>query len=244
MSARPLVISHAACAGHAPANTLAGVERAIALGAEAIEIDVHTSADGVPVVIHDRTLDRTTDGSGNVRDTPLAALRALSAAAGEPDWPQREPVPTLEQVVEATRGRAMLVIEVKPAGIEQAVLDVLRAAGATDGLMVWSFRAEVVARFRALEPALPAALLVGRVESGELEAAYDAALRANAQACSLHHSLVTAQSVQAARRRGLGPYTWTVNDEAEMRRVRDCGVDGIVSDYPDQLSQALDGPDG
>ena len=243
MSARPLVISHAACEGHAPANTLAGVERAIALGADAIEIDVHASADGVPVVIHDRTLDRTTDGSGDVCDTPLAVLRALNAAAAEPDWPQREPLPTLEQVVEATRGRAMLVAEVKPAGIEEAVLDVLRTAGVIDGVMVWSFRAEAVARFRALEPALPAALLVRR-ETDELGAAFDAALRANAQACSLHHSLVTVQSVQAARRRGLGPYTWTVNDEAEMRRVRDCGVAGIVSDYPDQLAKALDAPDG
>ena len=242
MSVRPLVISHAGCEGHAPANTLAGVERAIALGADAIEIDVHASADGVPVVIHDRTLDRTTDGSGNVRDTPLAALRALNAAAAEPDWPQREPIPTLEQVVDAARGRALLVVEVKPTDIEEEVLSVLRTAGTTDGLMVWSFRAEVVARFRALEPALPAALLVRRGETAET--GFDAALRANAQACSLHHSLVTPLSVQAARRRGLGPYTWTVNDEAEMRRVRDCGVAGIVSDYPDRLAKALDAAGG
>src|SRR6185437_8819191 len=77
----PLVTSHAACKGHAPENTLAGIERAIALGADAIEIDVHCTSDRVPVLIHDETVDRTTDGSGNVHEMALAAVRKLDAGA-------------------------------------------------------------------------------------------------------------------------------------------------------------------
>ena len=77
----PLVTSHAACKGHAPENTLAGIETAIALGADAIEIDVHCTSDGVPVLIHDETVDRTTDGSGNVHEMPLGVVRKLDAGA-------------------------------------------------------------------------------------------------------------------------------------------------------------------
>ena len=77
-----LSISHAACKGHAPENTLAGIRAALALGVDGIEIDVHASLDGVPVLMHDETVDRTTNGAGRVPDLPLAALRELDAGSG------------------------------------------------------------------------------------------------------------------------------------------------------------------
>src|SRR5579885_1334008 len=97
---RPLVISHAACKGHAPENTLAGIRAALELGCEAIEIDVHTTVDGVPVLLHDDTLDRTTDGKGDVRGMPLAELQRLDAGARTfGDRFAGERVPTLEQAL-------------------------------------------------------------------------------------------------------------------------------------------------
>ena len=119
---RPLVISHAACGGHAPENTLAGIRKALELKADAVEIDVQASADGVPVLMHDLTVDRTTNGIGAVAKMALEDLRALDAGG--------EPPPTLADVLEITRGRALLVIEIKQPGTNgQGKVDV--AAGGT-----------------------------------------------------------------------------------------------------------------
>ena len=98
---RPLVISHAACAGHAPENTIAGIRAALRLGADAIEIDVQASADGVPILMHDLTVNRTTGGSGAIAQLTLQQLRALDAGGGEP-------VPTLLDVLALTKGNALL----------------------------------------------------------------------------------------------------------------------------------------
>ena len=239
---RPLVISHAGCGGHAPPNTLAGVRRAIELGADAVEVDVHCCADGVPVVIHDPTLEGSTDGAGSVRTTSLAELRKLNAAAGRPGWPQREPVPTLEQVIRETRGRISLVLDIKGVEIEDAVLEVIGVNGVADEVMIWSADPQVVARFRHRRPSIPAALIAAAEEWRDTDRLFREALSRNAQAVILHHSLLTPEVARAARRRGLGPCTWTVNDEPEMRRAIDCGVAGIVTDYPDRLLKLLDDP--
>ncbi|MCH7522869.1 MAG: glycerophosphodiester phosphodiesterase family protein, partial [Chloroflexi bacterium] len=141
---RPLIISHAACAGHAPENTLAGVNAALEIGADAIEVDVQASADGVPILMHDLTLDRTTNGSGDLASLTWEQLSALDAGG--------EPVPTFAQALDLTRGRALLVAEIKRPGCEEALADVVRNAGALDEVMVWSFRAPVLEAMRRAGP--------------------------------------------------------------------------------------------
>ena len=240
MAFRPLVISHAGCGGHAPPDTLAGVRKAIELGADAIEVDVQVSAEGVPVVIHDDTVDSTTDGTGNIHLIPLAEISKLNAAAHYPAWPEREIVPTLEQVVQEVRGRALLVLDVKRSDIEGVLLDVLRMNGAIGQVMVWSTRPHVVAQFREYQPSMPAALGTGGEEWPDLELFFQEALSRGAQLCTVHHSVLTRELVHRARLLGLGPYAWTVNEEADMRRMLDCGVAGIITDYPDRLINLLD----
>ena len=149
---RPLVISHAACGGHAPENTLAGIRKAIDLGSDAIEIDVQASADGVPVLMHDLTVDRTTSGSGTVAKMAFAELRALDAGG--------EPVPSLAEALAITKGRALLVMELKQPGIQEAVAGVVREANALGDVMAWSFFPQALARMRAAEPRVPCALLI------------------------------------------------------------------------------------
>lgn len=240
MAYRPLVISHAGCGGHAPPDTLEGVRKAIELGADAVEVDVQVSAEGVPVVIHDDTVDSTTDGTGNIQMISLEKIGKLNAAASYPAWPHREVVPTLEQVVREVRGEALLVLDVKRSDIEGVILDVLRMNGAVDDVMVWSTHPHVVAQFRDYQPSIPAALLTGGEEWRDMDQFFHEALWRNAQACSIHHSILTPELAHEARRHGLGPYTWTVNDEADFRRVIDCGVAGVITDYPDRLIKLLD----
>ena len=229
---RPFVISHAACKGHAPENTLLGVRTALELAADGVEIDVHTSCDGVPVLIHDETVDRTTDGSGPVSQMALADIRKLDAGGGER-------IPTLAEALDLTRGRALLVIEVKQAGIEEQVLGVVRDLKALADCVVHSFNPQTVARFRALEPALPAALLTAGLDVVDWDQLFAFALGLNAQGVSVFFPKVDAALVRRAHLRKLSFYTWTVNEPEDMRRMQECGVDAITTDYPDRLQEAM-----
>ncbi len=228
----PFVISHAACKGYAPENTLLGVRQAIELGADGIEIDVHASRDGVPVLIHDDTVDRTTDGSGAVSQMALTQLRKLDAGNGER-------IPTLAEALDLTRGRVLLVIEVKQAGIEEQVLRVVRDQQAVSDCVVHSFNPQIVSRFRALEPTLPAALLTPGLDAADWDPLFALALSLNAQGISVFFQKVNADLVRRAHLRKLSFYAWTVNEPDDMRRLRDCGVDAITTDYPDLLRGVL-----
>jgi glycerophosphoryl diester phosphodiesterase len=233
---QPLVVSHAACAGHAPENTLAGLRLALHMGADAIEVDVHLSADGIPVLIHDDTVDRTTDGRGAVAALTLAELRELDAGARSPfETCRGERVPTLVEALELIRSRALLVIEIKPPDIEEAVLEVVRRTEALDWAMVWSFHPGVVAEVRRREPRLPAGLLTLSLS----DAIARQALELGAQATSVFYTNVSEERVRAARRKSLAVHAWTADQPAEMRRLAAAGVDGIVTNFPDRAKSLL-----
>jgi glycerophosphoryl diester phosphodiesterase len=234
-----LVISHAACAGHAPENTLAGIRAALGLGVDAIEIDVHASADRTPVVIHDPTVDRTTDGTGAITETPLRELRALDAGiTGFDGRFAGERIPTLTEVIELIAGRCLLVIEIKQPGIAALVVEAVRDAGALRSSMVWSFNLNTVTEVRRVEPLLPAALLTP-VLAANIPDRYDDALASGLTGVSLHHQSVDRDAVHAGRLRGLSIYTWTADDPQEQRRLLKSGVDGIVTNKPDVLLGTL-----
>ena len=227
----PLTISHAACKGHAPENTLAGIRAALALGVDAIEIDVHCTADRVPVLLHDATVDRTTNSSGNVNELALAQVQALDAGGGER-------IPTLAEVLDLTRDACLLVIEIKQRDIESEVVEVVRRANAERSAMIWSFHAEVVSAARAIAPEIPAARLWSGV-SGDRATLLDDTVRRHAQAVSVHHSAVESTLVRLARLRGLTVFTWTADMPEDQARVAAAGVAGICTNYPDVLQSTL-----
>jgi glycerophosphoryl diester phosphodiesterase len=240
MPPQPFVIAHAACKGHAPENTLAGLRAALDLGADGIEVDVHATADGVPVFLHDATVDRTTDGVGEVTKMTLAQVKRLDAGARQFEGRfAGEPVPTLAEALDLTRGRALMVLEIKQLDIEEQVLRVVRDLGAVNDCVVHSFLPQVVARFRAVEPSLPAALLTNAIDVTDWAPLFAFALSLNAQGISVFYPRVDANVVRQAHLRKLTFYTWTVNEVEDMRRLRDWGVDAITTDYPDRLRTAL-----
>ena len=233
---RPLVISHAACGGHAPENTLAGVRAALEIGADAIEIDVQASADGIPVLMHDLTLDRTTSGKGDLSSFTAEQLSTLDAGG--------EPVPTFAQTLELTRGRALLVAEIKRPGCEEALADVVRSAGALADVMVWSFLPPALEAMRRAEPRLPGGLLVAPQSMGNWPAMRELALRLGLQAVSVFHLSLDAEVVSQARRSGLTVYAWTADAEAHIQRLIELDVDGIVTNFPDRALALLGRPAG
>ena len=227
-----LVIGHRGAAGHAPENTLASVRHAIACGVDAVEIDVCLLEDAL-IVLHDDTLDRTTNGHGPYKDMRLADLRALNAGQGEP-------IPLLEEVIALTCGRIGLNIEVKEAGIAAQV--VTAALVATAAHRAW--RAQILLSSFDIATSAALADLRGTMALGLLyEEAFDAALaRAlTLGARSLHMSLATlnARDVARARARGLQVYVYTVNDDEALARCRAARVDGVFSDYPDRILASM-----
>ncbi len=238
---RPLVTSHAACKGHAPENTLAGIEAALRLGADAIEIDVHCTSDGVPVLIHDDAVDRTTDGTGSVHEMTFDAVRALDAGARQfaPQF-QGQRIPTLAEVLDLTAGKALLQIEIKQAGIEDRVAAAVRDAGAIESCEVHSFAAKCVRAMRDVEPRIAAALLTDGRRVIDWQEFFSFALSLDAQGVSVYHSWATPERVRQGQLRSLTFMVWTVDDEGDMRTMVDAGVDSICSNFPDLVRKAVE----
>jgi glycerophosphoryl diester phosphodiesterase len=229
---RPLVISHAACGGHAPPNTLAGVRKAIELGADGIEIDLQASSDGVPVLMHDLTVDRTTNGSGAVAELAVEELRKLDAGGGEP-------VPTIDEVLEITNGKVLLVMEIKQPGIEPLLADAVHKSNALRSVMAWSFFPQAIEGMRLAEPRIPCGLLVSREALANWPETRERALTLGVQAVSVFAPGINRELARDCQLSGLSLYTWTPDTEAEIAKLIELGVDGICTNYPDRALNLL-----
>jgi glycerophosphoryl diester phosphodiesterase len=243
-SARPLVVAHRGGALLWPENSLLAFRNALALGADFLETDVHLTADGELVVLHDPTLERTTTGRGAVRAMSLASLAdvRLKAADGAVTG---ERIPRLTELLDLLApSTARLLLEIKvDAGreaypqIEEKALALVKARGLLDRVVVMAFEDATLRRVRALEPGVRTTLLVDRGRVNEARVRAKEAVRwatdAGATDLGIDHRLVDAGVVTAARAAGLRVAAWTVNEEAAIRRMLDLGVDLVISDRPD-----------
>ena len=249
------VIGHRGAAGVAPENTIPSIERAVLAGSHAVEIDVHASADGHLVAIHDPTVDRTTDGTGEVEEMRLAEIRALDAGyAFTADLGRTFPfrgrgvaIPTLDAAVEAA-GALPVVIEVKSTRAGLALAEWLRARRASDGdggrFIVGGFErsdvapaaAEAESRCATRADLIPFILLGKLGLPGPLPEGIDAVMLPIRKGPL---RLVTPRFVRRAHREGLGVFVWTIDRPPVMRRLLDIGVDGLISNVPGRVRRIL-----
>jgi len=240
---RVWVVGHRGAMGHRPENTFASFEHALELGADWIELDVHLTRDGALAVIHDESVDRTTDGHGLVRDHTLSELKLLDAGGWFGPAYAGQRVPTLDEVLDFARARNTVVdIEIKNApifyaGIEEAVVRTLGDHQMTEQVIVISFDHAAVARVKALEPRIATGVLyAGRPVDGGV----NLARQANADAVLPHWAYVTSEDVRAAHAAGLSVAPWATSDPAVLRHLIAAGVDGIGTNHPDVLRKILD----
>jgi glycerophosphoryl diester phosphodiesterase len=235
----PLRIAHRGASGRglAPENTLAAFEKAIELGVDMLEVDVRKTGDGHIVVLHDPSLDRTTDSQGLVRDMTLEQVRQADAGAGER-------VPLLSEVLDLARHRAQVLLEIKSDFIAERVLQIIFESGAEDQVVLQSFNPQTVQRVKLLAPQLPASLLVGqlpttpsRVRARRLVAQV---LEVGANALSVWHATLTPPLIEEMRKRAIAVWAWTVDEEIIMRDLAMMGVQGIITNYPDRLNAVFD----
>ncbi len=238
---RPLLIAHRGAPAVAPEHTIPAYEAAIAAGADALELDVHLSADDQLVVIHDGRLERTTDGRGAVRELTTRELKRLDAGRWFGRRFRGQRIQTLSEVLERFRDRVAFGIELKGGsdvypGIEERLLTLLQIYDALDRTLVTSFDHHALRTCRDLDPDVrTGALLVGRLLApGALAPA------GVLNALCLRADLIAAGDVAAAREAGLDCYAWVVDDPAAARRLLEWGVAGIVTDRPDLIRPVLD----
>ncbi|HEX8557149.1 MAG TPA: glycerophosphodiester phosphodiesterase [Pyrinomonadaceae bacterium] len=254
---RPLIIGHRGASADAPENTLAAFDLAFADGADGVEFDVRLAADGVPVVIHDATLERT--ALARARVEALTSRELSRVGAGE--WfnlrhPARarapyasERVPTLAQVF-GRFGARTLYVELKceeparRAPLARAVVELIRAHGLSRSVVVKSFEHDSLREVKRLAPEVRTAALFKPCLRRPLLPA--PVIVAEADACgadeiSLHRSLVRAATVERARRRGFEVLAWTVNAPGSLRRARAVGLRAVFTDHPGRMRRALEG---
>ncbi len=219
-----LIYAHRGSSAIHPENTLRAFRHALAIGVDGIELDVHATADGIPVVIHDRDVGRTTDGAGYVDQIPLAQLETFDAGHGER-------VPTLAEVLELVGAAAHLDIEIKGTRIEHAVLDVLAEYPAVRWA-ISSFDWDTLRTVRRLDPVAEVWPLAERVGDDLFAIAAELA----SPAVSLFTGAYTAENAAKLRDAGLGVIVWTVNDPREARRIADLGAFALCTDDPQRLS--------
>ena len=242
----PLVIAHRGDSAHRPENTLAAFAGALEAGAALVEFDVHLTRDGEVVVIHDDTVDRTTDGRGAVRDMTLGELRRLSAG-----YPARfgtafagERVPTLAETLGLLRDRAQAMIEIKPeavtadaeGGIEAHVVEEVRRAGMEKDVALISFDRRALLRCRTLAPEVLRGHLFGRGEAGEMLAG---AREVGSELIMPEKRLLSDELRERAREAGVKVATWVVDDVEELQRLMRYELYGVGSNRPGEILEAL-----
>jgi glycerophosphoryl diester phosphodiesterase len=215
-----MIMGHRGAAALEPENTLRSIERAIHVGVDAVEIDVHLTRDKRLVVIHDDTVDRTTNGSGTVSSFSLEEIRRLDAGKGER-------IPTLQEVIDLVRGKVRLVVELKEKGTEGPVPASIRENGLLDDVYVISFWHRLVRAAKALEDRLKTGvLLVGCPVDTSV------ATQAGADALVMRYTFVDGEFVDLAHRDGLKVFVWNIDDPHLIAPYADMRVDGIGSNDP------------
>ncbi len=233
--AQPLVMAHRGAKDVAPENTLAAFLAAVELGADAIELDVTRCATGEIVVIHDDTVDRTTDGTGPVDALSLDRLRVLDAGSWFKPVFAGERIPLLEEVLDRVGDQVLLNIEIKRQrnasdGLEREIARLLDVYGAVNDAIISSFDPMALWRMRRVAPELPRALLYAGGMPLALRRAWGRHLVAP-QALHPHFSMVDAEYMSWAQDRGYRVNVWTVNEPDDISRMAELGVDAIITDH-------------
>ena len=228
-----MAIAHRGASSYAPENTFAAFDLAIEMGARHLELDVHFSRDGHLVVIHDDTVDRTTDGSGTVTTHSLAALTALDAGAWFDPRFKGARIPTLGAVLERYKGQAHLHVEIKghSADLAQRIVDLIRSHGMGAAVTITSFQKAKLEDTRAYAPELPTGWLVGEASDTIVAQARAMGLT---QLCP-RAGTVTPELVNRLHADGFVVRAWGVATEELMRQVVTAGADGMTVNFPDKL---------
>ena len=247
MNKQPHIIAHRGASGLAPENTLAAFAKAIEIGVDRIEMDLRQTIDGEVVVLHDKTINRTTNGWGSVRKLSLKKCKRYSAGSWFHHSFSDERIPTFREVLEFVNGRAKLLLEIKDGspyhhGIEKNIIDLVNEFDAHEWCIVQSFNDRVLKNFRELPDLhsniqkLFAAFIPVAPFYGGSRFSYKRVRRYDfADEININYKYVNPRVVRKMHQMGKKVNVWTVNQPENLKKYMEMGVDGIITDFPDRL---------
>lgn len=240
------VIAHRGFSGKAPENTMSSFIKAVESGADMIELDVTLSKDGEVVVIHDKTLNRTTNTKGKVLDFNLEELKKLDAGSWFSKDFKNEKIPTLEEVLNYTKDKILVNIEIKKYsvkrlkkydGIEEKVVNLVKKYEMEDKVLISSFNKIALKRVNEFNPNIKTALLYRLRISNRI---IKTGLKNSFYSFNQGKRLFTKKGFALASKNGFRVNIYTINSEKELKKFVDIGVNGIITNYPDRLIKILD----
>lgn len=226
------ITGHRGAANYAPENTLAGIQKALELHVDRVEIDVQQSKDGVVILMHDKTVNRTTTGKGKVKNLLYKDLAAFDAGVKFSETFKNEKIPTLEEAIQFINGKAIFVIEIKEGndyypGIEQHVVELIHKYKAEYWCIIHSFNDAALEEVHRLDKNIVLHKLFIR-NSGKNLSKW-----AYATEFSIYERFATEKFIQNVHKAGKKVNVWTVNDRAKMQELISKGVDGLITNVPD-----------
>ena len=225
--------------GHSPENTLPAFKEAIYIGVDCVECDVHCTKDGQIVVMHDATLDRTTNSKGNIADMTLEEIKKADAGSWFSSEFAETRIPTLGELLEITKGKVINVVEIKAENITEKVISEVEKAKAINDVILQSFSLQTVKAIQGLNPKIPRALLIGGQlpinKMSGIMSLIQQTLEVGATTLNVTSRIVSRKLINEVHKRAMGIWVWTVDDEVEMKKLIKMGIDGITSNYPEKL---------
>jgi glycerophosphoryl diester phosphodiesterase len=236
---KPLIVGHRGNARHAPENTRVSYVQAIEAGATIVEMDTRLSSDGQVVLMHDETVDRTTNAKGRVDEMTAQQLAQLDAGSWKNPKYRGEPVPTLTQISEVCRDKATMMLDLKCAGQGPALARwIAQNRYPLDQLILAPWEIEEGVELRRLIPGA-VIMLISETPVDDAAAWVQRLKEAGFDGLSIDHQILAAAVVNEAHHRHMKVYTWTVNDPPALARAAALNVDGIITDDPAQSTRRL-----
>jgi glycerophosphoryl diester phosphodiesterase len=237
------VIAHRGFSGHAPENTLVAIRQAIEVGADMVEIDVTVTSDGHVILLHDETLDRTTDGQGLPTEKTLDEIRRLDAGSWfGPDY-AGEKIPTLSEALETVKDRILINIEIKSEALEHGVVPKVAALivehGMLDRVVVSSFSPEALRLMKITDPAVITATLFNKELHTDRDP-LEIIMEVGSHGFNISGKRLTAEMVERCHKHGIPVAVYTVNEPSEMRRLMELGVDAVFTNHPDLMLEVVE----
>ena len=221
---RVLRIGHRGAAGHAPENTLAAIQKGIDIGVDFVEIDVRRTADGTLVVLHDETVNRTSNGKGRLDRFSLRDLQLLDAGQGEH-------IPTMEEVLTVTADRAGVMLELKVPGIARQAVEVTREFGWKVPVIYASFLHDEMTHVRSVDPTAMVMVLFGKLPRAPVAHA----MEYQTSHVGLRHDTASRRLVDEFHEQDLKVFVYTADRPRDIQRAISIGVDGVISNFPDRI---------
>ncbi|MFA6450262.1 MAG: glycerophosphodiester phosphodiesterase family protein [bacterium] len=231
------VIAHRGASGYAPENTMAAFKKAVEMGPDMIEFDVHRTIDGKIVVMHDDATLRTTGVKNSLATMTYDEVSKLDAGSSFSKDFAGEKVPTLSEVLEFAKGKVQVNIEIKAPGCEEETVRLINKLGLKETAIVSSFDHNIIKKIKELDPEIKTGALVGDIGSAKnIDSIIE---NCHPDAINPRYLNVSKSQVKAAHEKGLAVNVYTVNDAVTMQRLIKAGVDGIFSNYPDMLKEVV-----